>query len=524
MALKIILLVLFFALMTGVGIYCHKSATNVQGFVLGGRNVGSWLTAFAFGTSYFSAVIFVGYAGQFGWRFGLASTWIGLGNALIGSLLAWRVLGRRTRLMTQHLQSSTMPDFFGQRFNSSALRTAASAIVFIFLIPYTASLYNGLSRLFEMAFGIDYAWCVLGMAVLTGVYVLLGGYMATAINDFIQGLIMLAGICAVVLAVLHSNGGFTEAVQTLSVVPSESAPGLSGAFVSFFGPQPLQLLGVIILTSLGTWGLPQMVGKFYAISNENAIKKGTVISTFFALVVAGGCYFLGGFGRLYAPVIEYSEAGSPIYDSIIPSMLQSLPDIIIAIVIILVLSASMSTLSSLVLTSGSTLTLDIIAPATGRKGREMKENSQLLCIRLLVLFFIAVSSVLAIIQARSSVTFIAQLMGISWGALAGAFLAPFLYGLYWKRTTAASVWASFLTGVAIMCLCMYCTFTGRTFISPYFTSPINAGVLAMLLGLIIVPAVSLLSTVRNKDEVDRMFKCYDQTVTVRASSSLEDSE
>lgn len=524
MALKIILLILFFALMTGVGIYCHKSATNVQGFVLGGRNVGSWLTAFAFGTSYFSAVIFVGYAGQFGWRFGLASTWIGLGNALIGSLLAWRVLGRRTRLMTQHLQSSTMPDFFGQRFNSSALRTAASAIVFIFLIPYTASLYNGLSRLFEMAFGIDYAWCVLGMAVLTGVYVLLGGYMATAINDFIQGLIMLAGICAVVLAVLHSNGGFTEAVQTLSVVPSESAPGLSGAFVSFFGPQPLQLLGVIILTSLGTWGLPQMVGKFYAISNENAIKKGTVISTFFALVVAGGCYFLGGFGRLYAPVIEYSEAGSPIYDSIIPSMLQSLPDIIIAIVIILVLSASMSTLSSLVLTSGSTLTLDIIAPATGRKGREMKENSQLLCIRLLVLFFIAVSSVLAIIQARSSVTFIAQLMGISWGALAGAFLAPFLYGLYWKRTTAASVWASFLTGVAIMCLCMYCTFTGRTFISPYFTSPINAGVLAMLLGLIIVPAVSLLPTVRNKDEVDRMFKCYDQTVTVRASSSLEDSE
>lgn len=524
MALKIILLILFFALMTGVGIYCHKSATNVQGFVLGGRNVGSWLTAFAFGTSYFSAVIFVGYAGQFGWRFGLASTWIGLGNALIGSLLAWRVLGRRTRLMTQHLQSSTMPDFFGQRFNSSALRTAASAIVFIFLIPYTASLYNGLSRLFEMAFGIDYTWCVLGMAVLTGVYVLLGGYMATAINDFIQGLIMLAGICAVVLAVLHSNGGFTEAVQTLSVVPSESAPGLSGAFVSFFGPQPLQLLGVIILTSLGTWGLPQMVGKFYAISNENAIKKGTVISTFFALVVAGGCYFLGGFGRLYAPVIEYSEAGSPIYDSIIPSMLQSLPDIIIAIVIILVLSASMSTLSSLVLTSGSTLTLDIIAPATGRKGREMKENSQLLCIRLLVLFFIAVSSVLAIIQARSSVTFIAQLMGISWGALAGAFLAPFLYGLYWKRTTAASVWASFLTGVAIMCLCMYCTFTGRTFISPYFTSPINAGVLAMLLGLIIVPAVSLLSTVRNKDEVDRMFKCYDQTVTVRASSSLEDSE
>ena len=523
MFLKIALLVLFFAVMIGVGIYCHKSTSNVQGFVLGSRNVGSWLTAFAFGTSYFSAVIFVGYAGQFGWKYGLAATWIGLGNALIGSLLAWRILGRRTRLMTQYLHSATMPDFFGQRFGSNALKVAASIIVFIFLIPYTASLYNGLSRLFEMAFGIDYAWCVIGMAVLTGAYVLIGGYMATAINDFIQGLIMLVGICAVVAAVLNSNGGFTEAVASLSQIPSETAPGLSGAFVSFFGPQPIYLLGVVLLTSLGTWGLPQMVGKFYAIRDEGAIRKGTFISTIFALIVAGGCYFLGGFGRLYAPAIEYTAAGTPVYDSIIPSMLGSLPDIIIAVVIILVLSASMSTLSSLVLTSGSTLTLDIIAPAVKRGGKSMKEGSQLLCIRLLVLFFIAVSSILAIIQARSSVTFIAQLMGISWGALAGAFLAPFLYGLYWKRTTPASVWASFIAGVAVMGLCMYCTFTGKTFLSPYFSSPINAGVLAMVLGLVLVPLVSLFTPVKDKEKVATMFTCYDRTVTVRASSSLAEN-
>ena len=288
MFLKIALLVLFFAVMIGVGFYCRKSATDVRGFVMGGRNVGSWLTAFAFGTSYFSAVIFVGYAGQFGWKYGLASTWIGIGNAIIGSLLAWRILGRRTRLLTQHLHSATMPDFFGSRFNSKALKVAASVIVFIFLIPYTASLYNGLSRLFGMAFGIDYTWCVIGMAVLTAVYVLVGGYMATAVNDFIQGMIMLVGICAVIGAVLKCNGGFTEAVQSLSLIQSESAPALSGAFVSFFGPQPIYLLGVVLLTSLGTWGLPQMVGKFYAIRDEAAIRKGTFISTVFAVIVAGG--------------------------------------------------------------------------------------------------------------------------------------------------------------------------------------------------------------------------------------------
>ena len=523
MFLKIALLVLFFALMLGVGLYCRRSTQGVQNFVLGGRNVGSWLTAFAFGTSYFSAVIFVGYAGQFGWRYGLASTWIGLGNALIGSLMAWRILGRRTRLMTQHLGSATMPDFFGSRFGSPALKVAASLIVFVFLIPYTASLYNGLSRLFGMAFGIDYTWCVLGMAVLTGAYVLLGGYMATAINDFIQGLIMLAGITAVVIAVLNANGGFTEAIVRLSSIPSESAPTLHGAFVSFFGPQPIYLLGVVLLTSLGTWGLPQMVGKFYAIRDEAAIRKGTIISTLFALDVAGGCYFLGGFGRLYAGNIEYTAAGTPVYDSIVPAMLQPLPDLMIGIVIVLVLSASMSTLSSLVLTSGSTLTLDIVVPATARRPRgAMNEHSQLLCIRLLVLFFIAVSSVLAIVQAKSSVTFIAQLMGISWGALAGAFLAPFLYALYWKRTTPAAVWCSFAVGIGIMVVCMACTFSGHPFLSPYFSSPINAGVLAMLLGLVVVPLVSLVTPVRQRAKVDEMFACYDRTVTVHASTALEE--
>lgn len=350
--------------------------------------------------------------------------------------------------------------------------------------------------------------------------------MATAVNDFIQGLIMLVGICAVIVSVLNGNGGFTAAIEKLSAIPSEVAPSLNGAFTSFFGPQPLYLLGVILLTSLGTWGLPQMVGKFYAIRNEEAIKKGTFISTFFAIIVAGGCYFLGGFGRLYGADIEYAASGTPIYDSIVPTMLQSLPDLMIGVVIILVLSASMSTLSSLVLTSGSTLTLDIIAPATSkaRGGRAMAESSKLLCIRLLVLFFIAVSSVLAIIQAKSSVTFIAQLMGISWGALAGAFLAPFLYGLYWKRTTKAAVWVSYISGVLIMCGCMYCTFTGKVFISPYFTSPINAGVLAMLAGLVLVPIVSLLTKVDDKSKVSEMFSCYNNVVTVRAATSLVDDK
>ena len=285
--MKLAILILYFAVLIGIGLYCRKHTTDVNGFVLGGRSVGPWLTAFAYGTSYFSAVVFVGYAGQFGWKYGIAATWAGIGNALIGSLLAWVVLGRRTRIMTQHLDSATMPQFFGERFNSRALKVAASVIIFIFLIPYTASLYNGLSRLFGMAFDIDYSVCIIIMAVLTAIYVIAGGYMATAINDFIQGIIMLVGIVAVIAAVLMSKGGFMASLNGLAQISDPEVSKAPGIFASFFGPDPLGLLFVVILTSLGTWGLPQMVQKFYAIKDESSIKTGTIISTIFAMIVAG---------------------------------------------------------------------------------------------------------------------------------------------------------------------------------------------------------------------------------------------
>ncbi len=512
MFIKLAFLVVFFGVMVGIGLYCRKHTTDVNGFVLGGRAVGPWLTAFAYGTSYFSAVVFVGYAGQFGWKYGIAATWAGIGNALLGSLLAWVVLGRRTRVMTQHLDSATMPQFFENRFQSRSLKLAASAIIFIFLIPYTASLYNGLSRLFGMAFHVDYAVCVIAMAVLTGVYVIAGGYMATAINDFIQGIIMIVGIIAVVGAVIKSQGGFLAALDGLARVSDPTVSDTPGVFASFFGPDPVGLLGVVLLTSLGTWGLPQMVQKFYAIRSEKAIDKGTIISTVFAAIVAGGCYFLGGFGRLFSDQVDVTANG---YDSIVPTMLEGLSTVLIAVVVILVLSASMSTLSSLVLASSSTLTLDFIKDTIVK---DMDEKRQILTMRLLIVVFIAISVVLAIVQYRSNVTFIAQLMGVSWGALAGAFLAPFLYGLYWKKTTRGACWVSFLFSTVVM--------LANIFFGKYFPtllqSPINAGAFCMLAGLIIVPVVSLVTPRLPQGQIDRIFACYDRKVVVSVKDSIGD--
>ncbi len=506
MIIKIILTLIFLAVTVGVGVYSRKQASSVDGFVLGGRSVGPWLTAFAYGTSYFSAVVFVGYAGQFGWKYGLSSTWIGVGNAVIGSLLAWIVLGRRTKLMTQHIESRTMPDFFGTRFSSQGLRVVASVIAFVFLIPYTAGVYKGISTLFEMGFGIPYEYCVIIMAILTAVYVILGGYKATAMNDFIQGIIMLFGIVTVIAAVLNTQGGLTTAIEKMAAIPADNNPAVNGGFADIFGPDPWGLLGVVILTSLGTWGLPQMVGKFYSITDESAIRRGTIISTIFAFIVAGGCYFLGGFGRLFGmpPVLPNGKLA---FDSIVPSMLVTLPDAIIALVVLLVLSASMSTLASLVLTSSSTMTLDLIyrdkksLPGEVQEGSiddevsEKIERRKVVVMRVLIVFFIVISLMIAL----NPPTFIAQLMGISWGALAGAFLAPFMLGLYWRGVTTASVWACFIWGVGITVVNML---AGNPI------NPINCGAIAMVGGFPVVWIVSLLTPKMNADEVGRIFECY----------------
>jgi SSS family transporter len=399
--------------------------------------------------------------------------------------------------MTQHLNSATMPEFFGKRFDSNALKIVASVIVFIFLIPYTASLYNGLSRLFGMAFDIDYTVCIIVMAILTGIYVIAGGYMATAINDFIQGIIMLFGIIMVILAVLKSKGGLMAAIDGLAQVEDTAIVHDPGAFASIFGPDPINLLGVVILTSLGTWGLPQMVQKFYAIKSEQAIKQGTIISTIFALIVSGGCYFLGGFGRLFSNQVDVAKDG---FDAIIPAMISQLSPVLIGLVVILVLSASMSTLSSLVIASSSTLTIDVLKDHVVKN---MDEKKQVRTIRVLIVVFIAISVVIAIIQYKSAVTFIAQLMGVSWGALAGAFLAPFLYGLYWKKTTKTACYTSFVFGCGIMIL----NLLFRSSFPTLLQSPINAGAFAMLAGLVIVPVVSLFTKKPEEKLIEETFSC-----------------
>ncbi len=255
MFVKILLIIVFAAVTAAVGIYYNKKSRNIEGFVLGGREVGPWLTAFAYGTSYFSSVVFVGYAGQFGWNFGLAATWIGLGNAFIGSLMPWLILGRRTRIMTKHLNAATMPDFFAKRYKSNTFKIVASVIIFIFLIPYSASVYKGLSGLFSIAFGVDFIYCVVGIPRSRAFMSLRAAIWPPRqrpdpghhhARRHVPGGLFRAG----------GQGRVHKRHRTAFADRHPERP-ISTRIVSFFGPAPLALLSVVVLTSSAAGDFPK---------------------------------------------------------------------------------------------------------------------------------------------------------------------------------------------------------------------------------------------------------------------------
>ena len=404
---------IYVLLMVGVGIYCMKHAKDVDGFLLGGRNLGPWLSAFAYGTSFFSAVIFIGYAGKNGWNLGISAVWIGIANAVIGCLVSWFVLAKRTRRMTHRLNAKTMPEFFEGRYGDKGMKIFCAIVIFIFLTPYAASVYMGLSYLFNAVFpAVPYIWWMVIMAILTALYLSLGGYMATVLTDFIQGIIMIVGIVLVIYFVMTHEvvGGLQNGLDSLRDVPETG-----GDLTSWFGGKNwFDLLSLVVLTSLGTWGLPQMIHKFYTVKEGRSIKEAAVISTLFAMLIGGGAYFIGAFGRLFLNNQVPAEG----FDAIMPMMLNSaLPAVMMGILLVLILSASMSTLSSVVMTSSSSLTIDLIK---GHFAPNMSERDTVGLMRILCVVFVALSFAIAAFKPKEIIT----LMSFSWGTVAGTFIGP----------------------------------------------------------------------------------------------------
>lgn len=507
----IIALGIYAVAMALIGFFSYGKTKNLDGFLLGNRKVGPWVTAFAYGTTYFSAVVFVGYAGQHGWNIGIGAIWIGVGNAILGCLLSWLLLANRTRKMTKKLDAKTMPDYFKKRYNSKGMKLMAAIIIFVFLVPYSAAVYKGLGSLFSVVFPSVDTWVwMLIIACLTAVYLVVGGYLATAYTDLIQGVIMIIGVVCLTIAVLsHGNvgglGGLIENLGKCESLPGDANPITGSQLTSIFGGSSFKFLCFnILLTSFGTWGLPQMIGKFYAIKDTGAIKRGTIISTIFCIIIGCGAYIIGSTSRLILGG-QLPEGG---IDSVIPTLLMevlgngTLGIILLSVIMILLLSASMSTLEAVVLTSASAVAVDFI-PAVSKK--EIPQKSQVLLTRILCLVFVACSFIFATLN----IPIIVSLMSFSWGVVSGCFIGPYVWGLFSKKITKAGAYAGMLAGLitvggATLVITLVSDFATAAKMSP------EMGVAAMAISFIIVPIVSLFTKKKPAEEqrVEELFECY----------------
>ena len=506
----IVALIVYAVAMALIGCISYGKSKTLDGFLLGGRNVGAWVTAFAYGTSYFSAVVFVGYAGQHGWNIGVGAIWIGVGNAILGCLLSWLLFANKTRKMTKKLNARTMPDYFEKRYASRGMKILSAVIIFVFLVPYSAAVYKGLGSLFSAVFPSVETWVwMLIIAVLTAVYLVAGGYIATAYTDLVQGVVMIAGVvCLVVMTLSHESvGGLSGLIENLSAftsLPDDPNPTTGAQLTSIFGGSSFKFLCVnIMLTSFGTFGLPQMIGKFYAIKDTAAIKRGTIISTVFCIVIGCGAYLVGSTSRLILGG-TLPEGG---VDAVIPAVLMkvlgggTIGIILLAVIMVLLLSASMSTLEAVVLTSASAVAVDLI-PAVSKK--EVSAKKQITLTRVLCLAFVACSFVFA----TQNIPIIVSLMSFSWGIVSGCFIGPYLWGLFSKKITKIGAFAGILSGLltvggATLVISLTSGFSAAAAKSP------EMGVCAMAVSMVVVPVVSLL-TKKTADtaRAEEIFSCY----------------
>ena len=508
MVLDYVILGLYALCMVGIAIYTRNRSKSVNDFLLAGKKgLNGWMSAFSYGTTYFSAVIFIGYAGNFGQQYGLASVWIGVGNALLGAFVAWFVLAKRTKNMTSRLKAKTMPEFFEKRYDSKNLKLLSAIIIFVFLIPYSASVYNGLSSLFEIVFGIPGWVIMIVLAVLTAVYLFFGGYFATAVSDFIQGIIMLIGVVLMLVCFLNHqnvNWDLSELVNN----PNLNWFTFNSTNTGLYG-NTMSLISLILLTSFGVWALPQTIHKYYAIRDKKAINQGMIVSTIFAFIIGFGAYFVGALSGLFP---QFSGVAG---DKIVPNMLNLvIPSGLIGIIAVLILSASMSTLASVSLASASVVAVDIYKGKINTKASDKNVNWTM---RVLCLIFILISVTLAILNDQLKITAIAYMMGISWGTLAGCFIGPYVLGVVWKKVTKPAVWTSIISSLVLTVgLILFFGFhkngfncdLGLAIKTGVSCSPM-IGVICMIFSVIVTVVVSLFT---KKTSQEILYNAFDKPI------------
>lgn len=411
---------------------------TAEDFIIGGRRIGPWVTALSFIAVYYSSVLIIG-GGGFGYKFGMATIWIGAINVLVGSALCWIVMGRRVRLFSERMGVSTISGFFAKRYNSPEAGIFSAAIIFLFLIIYNVSVVKGMANSFQVLMDLPYWGGVLLSGLVIIFYVVLGGYFAVVWTGFIQAWVMIFSLLLLTFRTLQAVGGFEVAMERLAAMGPGyvDTPGVWGwaGLVSF-----------CLVVSLGVWGMPQLIIRFYSVKDTKTFRLGTVIVTVGA-AVALIPYMNGAFARLLFP-----DLGNP--DLAIPTLSKSvLSPLGAAILLAGVVAAGMSTFAGVLIIVSSSLVRDIYRNGLGKK---MTGRQEIFANRVVS----AAVGLISLAIALRPPALILVLTGFAWAVIASTNLWPLLFGIYWKR---ASRLAAFLSMVAGSATALIWTAAGKPF-------------------------------------------------------------
>lgn len=476
MSVYIGVLAVYLGLLGLIGYGLRRRSRSAVDFAIGGRSVGPWVTAISFVAAYYSSVVIIG-GGAFGWRFGLSTLWVGGANVLLGTTLAWIVLGRRVRLFTENLDVLTLPGFFARRYESETVRIFSAAVTGLFLIIYNVSVLKGMANAFEGLMGIPYWSGVVISGVVILFYTTVGGYLAVVWTSFVQGIVMIGALILLTYAALQRVGGLTVLADRLA----EIGPG----YVQTPGEWGWAgLISFSLIVSLGTWGMPQLVIRFYSIKNARMLRLGLVIVTLGASVALLP-YLCGAVARVLVPELESADQAIPALTALV------LNDWGGAIFLAGVVAAGMSTFAGVLIIISSSLVRDLWIHGLGRS---LSAEAEVRANRIMSLAV----GVISVLIALKPPALILVLTAFSWAVIASTNLWPLLFGVTWKRTSAAGTLASMVTGAAAALL--WQAFRARL---PGPWNGVHGFLIGVAVALVVIVAVSLMTRPPRAETVRR---------------------
>lgn len=453
-----------------IGFIAYRSTKNFDDYILGGRSLGSVVTALSAGASDMSGWLLMGLPGAI-FLSGISESWIAIGLT-IGAWLNWKIVAGRLRVQTEHHDNAlTLPDFFSSRFEdkSKMLRVISALVILIFFTIYCASGIVAGARLFESTFGISYEKALLIGAAATIIYTFIGGFLAVSWTDTVQASLMIFALILTPVMVVFAVGGISNSLQVIEHKNLDNMNMLKG-------------LNLVAIASLLGWGLgyfgqPHILARFMAADSHRSIRTARRIGITWMIFCLAGAVAVGFFGIAYFNNNPDQAAGvTGNGERVFIELTRLLFNPWIAgILLSAILAAVMSTLSCQLLVCSSALTEDLY------KNFFRKQASQ----RELVLVgrsMVLVVAVIAILLAANPDNRVLGLVSYAWAGFGAAFGPLVLFAVCWSRTTRNGALAGMIVGAATVLIWNHYAWLGLYEIIPGFIFSSLAIVLFSLAG------------------------------------------